>query len=119
MMPADGSDYNPCLTSNGAMATIFNNPQDVSRAIEVIEWSRQYMEMNRTHISKIEYVQASLLLLRRASGTIADLPPERAALVASTLKNCIKFHDLNSATPVDPVWVASLPALAGVREDWF
>ncbi|VVB57157.1 Uncharacterised protein [uncultured archaeon] len=101
------------------MATIFNTPQDVERAIAVIEWSRQYMEMNQAHISKIEYVQASLLLLRRAAGTTADLPEDRAQLVASTLKNCIKFHDLNSAEPIDPAWVSSLPALQGVRADWF
>ena len=101
------------------MVTIFNTPQDVSRAISILEWSRQYMEMNQAHISKIEYVQASLLLLRRAAGTTVDLSPERAELVASTLKNCIKFHDLNSPDAVDPAWVASLPALAGVKENWF
>ncbi|VVC00932.1 Uncharacterised protein [uncultured archaeon] len=101
------------------MATIFNNPSDVSRAISIIEWSRQYMEMNQAHISKIEYVQASLLLLRRASGTTADMPPERAALVASTLKNCIHFHDLNSAESVDKAWVDSLEGLKSVKADWF
>ena len=101
------------------MVTIFNTPQDVARAISIIEWSRQYMEMNQAHISKIEYVQASLLLLRRASGTTADLPADRAALVASTLKNCIKFHDLNSPDSIDKAWVESLHGLSSVREDWF
>jgi len=51
------------------MVSIFNTPQDVSRAISIIEWSRQYMEMNQAHISKIGHVEASLLLLRRAAGT--------------------------------------------------
>ena len=101
------------------MATIFNTPQDVARAISIIEWSRQYMEMNQAHISKIEYVQASLLLLKRAAGTTADMADDRAALVASTLKNCIKFHDLNSADAVDQAWVASLAGLASVKADWF
>lgn len=101
------------------MATVFNNPQDVQRAISILEWTRQYMEMNEAHISKLGHVRASLVLLRQAAGTNPDWPEDRAQLVATTLANCIKFYNLNSAEPVDKAWTAGLPALSSVSEKWF
>ena len=100
------------------MVTIFNNSQDIEKAISIIEWSRQYMELNQAHISKIGHVEASLVILRRTNGAL-DIPADQAALVVSTLKNCIKFYDLNSATPVDKAWADSLTALKTVPANWF
>lgn len=98
---------------------IFNNAEDVKKAVQILDWSYQYMDINQAHTSKIDYVKASSMILKKAGDTNPDLNDEEADLIKRTLKNCLKFYELNSPEPLDSIWVSSLTSLKDVKADWF